>query len=473
MTFPRTFSNASGPASGSIDVSEFRGCKNLKYVTAANPSLKITGGAVDTSYTFDSFKEDVPAEFYLESVDNSQFHTCATNNYMAFSYLNSDGTKQNLYELTVQETSGKKAVYRVNSSNQLVYCEFDSGLETVTMPDTVGPYQITVIGSGIFRNNCYLKRITIPSSITTIEDSAFKGCHNLKDVIFKEPVNVTSIGTDAFKTQEVEYHKADCGNKDATDVQQLYFTGPISDDSAPFNYAMDPNSYINRGSQERTYITYYSGWPQNLEVKYNPDTDKNELVDYPTFNEIKSGSKYTTGNYAYMTLEYQEAAKTAVDKYLGTNSEPMTDYEREIINAALQIELPYGIETIKEGLFTATEASEALPSNTTKTLTAYGLLEIGKETFKGCTNLSGVYLKDRTTKIDDYAFDGCKSLTGVAVPATTTTMGKRPFTGCENLTTVDFQGSPYFTCDNSIIYSLETERRKISLNFWKEEPAEW
>ena len=250
VTFPRTFSNANGPVSGSIDVSEFRGCENLKYVTAANPSLKITGGAVDTSYTFDSFKADVPAEFYLESVDSSQFHTCATNNYMAFSYLNSDGTKQNLYELTVQETSGKKAVYRVNSSNQLVYCEFDSGLETVTMPDTVGPYQITVIGSGIFRNNCYLRRITIPSSITTIEDSAFKGCHNLKDVIFKEPVNITSIGTDAFKTQEVEYHKADCGNKDATDVQQLYFTGPISDDSAPFNYAMDPNSYINRGNQE-------------------------------------------------------------------------------------------------------------------------------------------------------------------------------------------------------------------------------
>ena len=264
VTFPRTFSNANGPVSGSIDVSEFRGCENLKYVTAANPSLKITGGAVDTSYTFDSFKADVPAEFYLESVDSSQFHTCATNNYMAFSYLNSDGTKQNLYELTVQETSGKKAVYRVNSSNQLVYCEFDSGLETVTMPDTVGPYQITVIGSGIFRNNCYLRRITIPSSITTIEDSAFKGCHNLKDVIFKEPVNITSIGTDAFKTQEVEYHKADCGNKDATDVQQLYFTGPISDDSAPFNYAMDPNSYINRGNQERTYITYYSGWPKNL-----------------------------------------------------------------------------------------------------------------------------------------------------------------------------------------------------------------
>lgn len=45
VTFPRTFSNANGPVSGSIDVSEFRGCENLKYVTAANPSLKITGGS--------------------------------------------------------------------------------------------------------------------------------------------------------------------------------------------------------------------------------------------------------------------------------------------------------------------------------------------------------------------------------------------------------------------------------------------
>ena len=99
------------------------------------------------------------------------------------------------------------------------------------------------------------------------------------------------------------------------------------------------------------------------------------------------------------------------------------------------------LKPLKKNLFTATEPSEALPSNTTKTLTAYGLLEIGKETFKDCTNLSGVYLKDRTTKIDDYAFKGCTNLTGVAVPATTTTMGKRPFTGCEKLTTVDFRKS--------------------------------
>ena len=465
VTFPRTFSNANSPEPFSIDVSEFRGCENLKYVTAASPTLKITGGAVDTNYTFDAFKADVPDEFYLESVDDSKFHTCATDNFVAFSYLNSDGTKQNLYELTVKdEDSGKKSVYRVNSSNQLVYCEFDKGLETVTMPDTVGPYQITVIGSGIFRNNCYLNKITIPSSIVTIEDYAFAGCHNLQNVIFKEPVNVSSIGTDAFKTQDVAYHKKDCSNKDATKVVPLYFTGPISYNSAPFNYAMDPNSYINRGSQERTYITYYSGWPQNLEVKYNPDTDKNELIDYPTFNDIQSGTKYTKANYEYMTLDYQAAANTAVNKYL-SNDPSITDYEREIVNAALQVELPDGIESIKEGLFTTREAQESLPSGTTKTLTAYGLQEIAPQTFKDCTNLSGIYLRDRTTKIDDYAFEGCTNLTSVSVPATTTTFGKRPFTGCKKLSEVDFQGSPYFTCDNSIIYSLENGQKKEIIEF--------
>lgn len=44
-------------------------------------------------------------------------------------------------------------------------------------------------------------------------------------------------------------------------------------------------------------------------------------------------------------------------------------------------------------------------------------------------------------------------------------MGKRPFTGCEKLTTVDFQGSPYFTCDNSIIYSLENGKKKDIIEF--------
>lgn len=464
LTFPRTFTN-NGEA---IDVTNFMGCASLQYISTSNNLIKFA--ANDASYTFENFKATVPEEFYFEGLENSPVHQTATDNFFAFSYLGRD-----LYEITVLE-NGKKAVYRVNSHNQLVYCDFEEGLDTVTLPATIGPYRIVTIDSGTFQNNCYLKKITIPSSITSIEASAFKGCHHLKDVIFTEPVNVTYIGQDAFKTQDVSFHKDGCPNKEITaesiKSNALKFTGPISYSTVPFTYAMDSNNFINTGSQERTYITYYSGWPKNLEVRYNEDTDKNELQDYPTFKDIASGTKYVTGAYEYMTQEYEEAAKLAVAKYTGASSEPMTDYEREIINAALNIVLPEGIESIKSGLFIEKEANE---SDVEKTITAYSLNEIagaefdesGNEisggAFKGCKNLTAIYLTGNTVSIGDYAFEDCGKLAEAYIPTTVTNLGLRPFTGCGNLSYVNFQGSSHFTCDNSIIYQLDANGNKAKI----------
>ena len=452
ITFPRTFTNNQEP----IDITNFIGCTSLKFISTSNNLIDFK--AEDASYTFEKFKETVPEEFYFEGLGDSPVHQTATNNYFAFSYLNQD-----LYEITVIE-NGKKAVYRVNSADQLVYCDFEEGLDTVTLPSTIGPHKILTIDSDTFQNNCYLKKITIPSSITSIAEKAFKGCHNLQNVIFKEPVNLTYIGPEAFKTQEVAFHKTNCTNTTLPKSPVLKFTGPISYQSTPFTYAMDPSNNINAGTQEKTYITYYSGWPDNLEIRYNPETDKNELVDYPTFKDIASGTKYVTGAYEYMTSDYEDAAKVAVAKYNGSNTEPMTDYEQEIIDAALNIVLPEGIESIKQGLFVTKEADE---SNVEKTITAFSLNDIsgaefdanGDEisggAFKGCKNLTGIYLMGDTASIGTYAFEGCEKLTDVYVPSTVNSLGLRPFKDCAKLSYVNFQGSPYFTCEGSIIYQLD------------------
>lgn len=441
LTFPATYVET-------IGIDTFEGCSSLKFISTSNNTVNFTDS---TEYTFAQFKATVPAEFYFEGVDISRIHTLATDNYFAFSYLNQD-----LYEITVDE-NGKKAVYRVNSSNQLVYCSFDQGLDTVTLPPTIGPYGIIAIDSGTFQNNCYLKRITIPSSIISIADSAFKGCHNLENVIFKEPVNLTSIGAEAFKTQEVSFHAEGESVADSTlkNPPVLKFTGPISYDSVPFNYAMNGDNYINAGSQDRTYITYYSGWPQSLEVRYNPTTDKNELTDYPTFAALSSGTKYTANNYAYMTPEYEAAAREAVRKY--NSGDSMTDYETQIIDAALNIDLPEGIEAIQESLFITNEATE---SNVEKTITAYSLNEVAAGSFKGCKNLKGVYLLGATTTIGDYAFEGCDKLEEAYIPTTVTSLGLRPFKGCGMMEFVNFQGSSNFVCDNSIIFQLDGSGNK-------------
>ncbi len=464
LTFPRTFTN-NGDA---VDVGMFKGCTSLKYISTASNLISFADSA---DYSFAQFKEDMLDEFYFEGEPNSPVHTMCTENNFAFSHLGKD-----LYEITILDPndSSIKAVYRVNSANQLVYTNIDKRMTDVELPQTIGPYKIVEIDSGTFQNNYNLEKVTIPSSITAINENAFKGCYNLEDVVFSEPINVTSIGANAFKTQEVTVRDEN-GNLPTLDAEPvLNFTGTISYNSAPFQYAMDPSSNINVGSQQRTYITFYSGWPTNLEVQYNPDTDKNELVDYPTFASLNpdTGSKYTTANYAYITEDYQEAAEQAFDKYYN-DRQNMTDYEWDIINAALDIVLPEGIESIQSELFAINEQNE--DPNVEKIITAYSLNEVaGAEydtegnkvssgAFEGCKNLKAVYLMGATTSIGDYAFEDCEKLDTVYVPTTVTSLGLRPFTGCDSLSYVEFQGSPYFTCEDSIIYALDENGNKYKV----------
>ena len=458
ITFPRTYTNDGDP----IDISLFKGCKNLKYISVSNNALYFEA---EEGYSFKNFKEEVPAEFYFEGLSNSPMHTMSTENNFAFSHLGQD-----LYEITIVDEKDEsiKAVYRVNSSNQLVYTKIDERMTDVELPQNIGPYKIVTIDSGTFQNNYTLKKITIPSCIENIETDAFKGCYQLKNVIFTEPVNVQRIGSGAFKTQDVSKRDEQGNLPTLPETPELYITGDISADSVIFNYAMDPENNINHGTQKRAYITYYSGWPDNLVVQYNPDTDKNELIDYPTFAELEGQKKYTVSNYEYMTKEYEDAAKVAVTKYKGGtidgetyDREDMTDYDWEIINAALNIVLPEGIEGIKvvdgNSIFVNKEATSSEPD---KSITAYGLTEVLPSSFSGCKNLKSVYLLGNTTSVGDYAFDGCSALEEVYISENLETMGIRPFRGCSELSYVNFQNGDHFVCDKSIIVELDEAGNK-------------
>lgn len=441
-----------------IDISMFEGCRSLQSLTVINDKADIVAKQNSVNnpgqpYTLEDFKNTVPQEFYFEGLDESKVHELAINNRdgipFAFRYLNEDS-----YEMVIKE-NGKKATYRVNSLNQLIYCDIENGMEKIEMPTNIGPYRINEIDSTSFQNNCFLKKITIPASVTKIAANAFKGCHNLKDVIFQDATNLQSIGDKAFATQDVSLHKDGCSDRDLPQNPTLTFTGPVSYQSQPFLYAMDAKSNINVGSQNRTYITYYSGWPTNLTIQYNPETDSNELVDYPIFDDL---AKYTLSSFPYMKEEYVAAAQNAVTAYKAGN---MTDYEKEIIDSALNIVLPNGIESLQEGLFIDKERLDE-KYDVKKSITTNGIRNILPESFEGCINLDTVYIYGETESIGDYAFKDCTNLQNVEISASVTSLGIRPFDSCENLTYVSFQGGDNFLCEGSIIYGLSAGE-KISV----------
>ncbi len=441
-----------GKPGDKLKLSMVQGCKNLQTIKVINENADFIA---DGAYDFEAFKAEMPETFYFEGVNTATssnvarqdtLHRTANDNSIAFKYLD-----QNVYEIVKPDPDNpdKKAIFRVNSNNELIYCYIENGMENIILPSTIGPYRITTISSTSFQHNCFLKKITIPSSVLTIADGAFLGCHKLTDVIFESPVQC-KIGANAFKTQEAAVHQAGCDGSLLTGKDlKLTFTGDISYASGPFDYAMNPSNNINIGSQERTYITYYSGWPTNLTVKYNEDTDKNELIDYPIFENLDQNT--WLDQFPYMTDEMKEAAKNAKTNF--GSSADLTDYEREIINSALNIQLPQGIESVKKDLFIENESKET-KNGLEKTITTNGIKEILPETFKGCLNLKELYIFGDTSTIGDYAFRDCVNLEKVEISANVNAMGVRPFAGCPNVSYVSFQDGPNFRCEESIIYGL-------------------
>ena len=448
-----------------LDISMWEGCESLEHIKIENTKVNFVENS-NSDFGFDEFKETVPASFYFEGPGNATLHQTATTHSIAYKY-----DEEDVYE-KVEELDGGRIIFQVNSNNELVNCEISGSIKEVQIPAAVGPYHITSIYSDSFKGNCGLERIVIPSSIEVIEAEAFKGCHNLKTVIFDKPVNLKTIGKDAFKTQDVTQHSANCTDQKLDKTPTLQFVGPIDTESIIFKYAMDPGSNINSGSQQRSYITYYSSWPQNLQVRYNSDKGKVELINYMTFKELQDFKTITTkeeavSRYPYMTAtnweDYVEAATEAVRKSTDASlKNTMSDYEKEIYAAATDIVLPAGIEAVADGLFKEKESDPSEP-DIAKSLTTYGLTQIPDNFMSGCKNFKKVNIMGNVTSVGNYAFKDCTKLDDMTLPNTVTSIGKVPFKGCTALKDVSLNDNPKYVCTNGIIFEKDSAGNKIKI----------
>lgn len=469
-----------------IPITYFDGCSSLQYIKVQNGTFTFIEGNHNAALNCDIgnfLKNTVSESFYFEGPELSAIHTTAKRHSAAYKYIIKDenGNDQNRYEKVIwcPETeydtngdmvpdSGHECTFIVDDYNSLVGMEIPAKCGVVEIPANIGGgHGIERIGSTSFQNNCFLQKITIPSTVKYIDDNAFRGCHELKHVVFSQPINIESIGAGAFSTQVVDLHKTDCNNRDLDDEPFLSFTGIISPDSVPFQYAMDSQNNIADISQPDTYITFYSGWPTNLTVRYNPDTDKNELLNYPKSKDLakyvawtKAGPAADEITYPDMTEEYAAAANSAV------GADSPTGSQREILDAVRYINLPAGIESIKEGIFSEFDKDQdgnpiltdgkiqyTFQNKDVLSITTNTVEKIDPYTFAGCENLNGFFMADGR-EIGSYAFRDCEVLENVSVSPNVATLGVRPFAGCKLLTDVDFGENSNFISDQSIIYGL-------------------
>ncbi|MCR4791475.1 MAG: leucine-rich repeat protein [Lachnospiraceae bacterium] len=468
-----------------ISINIFEDCPNLAKITVLSPYVTFVDDAHAASapypacnFSMDDFHDLlVSDEFCFEGVDpagairpnegigvlHSTCQNMSAGHEFTFKYYGEE-----LYEKTITEEGGGKAIYQVDSTNSLVgFTTVEDATHTVrslSFPEHFGPYYINEIPAEKFRDKKNLKTVRLPSTINIIGDRAFQGCDQLQYVYFEND-NV-QIGTNAFLTQGAKTDPCPTAVGSAP-ANQLYFVTSISEDSNPFRYAMSDGGRFSHENQIQTWPIIYSGFPTLLEVQYNPDKKCAELTNFPTAASLGTYYDPTDPNVGwYLTQE----EKDAIDHYLANPGNPTTNFDRALQDVCETLTIPRGVKSIKDGLFAGNTDSanriavvseglteldvyyedhagyeEVVINSVTGTIntTFTNIVDVdpSKGDFAGCPGLTSITFQgNETITIPDYAFYGCNSLGEVSVHQQVESIGEQAFSECNNLTTVELMG---------------------------------
>ena len=300
VVFPASYGSTSAI---SVPKNMFLGCANLASVKFPDSCLYVTYGS-DNFEFYDvqnpDFYVEGPALMrnqrdYAEPRKATWYEKTYVNDFVPYRFtLNGvqyyeTGSKDGDYILTVDESGkmtsciqapgntstsidlvipSKVGAYDVVSVEEGCFDTVKDKLKTVTVSDD----SISTIDDRTFEGCPLLEEVTIGDSVSTVGDSAFANCPKLKNVTFHTPTagyNNFTIGTNAFETKSTE----------------LTFHADIVDGYAPFDWAMEPDNYVD--SQTGVRVCYQSQSPTYLKVMYDKNQDGEvTLIDYPKYDKL-------------------------------------------------------------------------------------------------------------------------------------------------------------------------------------------
>lgn len=260
-----------------------------------------------------------------------------------------------------------------------VTCQ-DSTITEAVIPAEINGLKITMVEVDCFKDNTSLKKVTLPETITVLEDYAFYLCSGLEEI--NVPDSVEKFGFQTFYgCSSLKEISVPAG---LTEIEGYTFDGCTSLKAV----------HVDKANQ------YYKDEDGILFTK-----DGSDLITYPS---AKTGTSYTVPDsctklegYAFMANPYLET--------IDLNG--ITEMGEDIFyycTALQSMTIPEGITMLTGSVF----------GNCTslKNVTLPQSLEvIGSGCFYNCIALEQITIPDAVNTINENAFFNCPSLTSITL----------------------------------------------------------
>ena len=318
-------------------------------------------------------------------------------------------------------------LYYVNTGNNTV--DVGSGNQDlqgdVVVPATIRydgqTYKVASIGAGAFMECTNISSVTIPNSVTSIENATFEGCTRLISITI--PNSVTSIGAGAFE---------DCKNlpsitipNSVTSIGEHAFYGCTGLTSITIPSSVTSiKASVFYGCTNLTSIKVGSG-----NTKYDSRDNCNAIIETAT-NTIIRGCKNT---------EIPNSV-TSIGEYAFRES------------GLYSFTIPNSVTSIEEYAFQKSGLTSITISNS--------VTEIKKGVFHDCPSLTSITIPNSVTSIGESAFNGCTGLTSITIPSSVTSIGGNAFMWCTNIRQV--------TCLATIPPKISLDRAFFTLGFYEQ-----
>ena len=260
------------------------------------------------------------------------------------------------------------------------------------------------------------KSYVIPSSVTSIGDSAFYICSFLSGIVI--PSSVTSIGDSAFSGCFL------------------------------WKYISIPKSIIYLNGNP------FADWNGKLECLspnfiYEDDVlfdkDKSRIISFRNRNEksyVIPSSVTSIGNNAF------SGCRSLLDIVIPSSVTSIGDSAFYHCDSLSDIVIPSSVTSIGDSAF-------LLCRSLSKIVIPSSVTSIGNNAFSGCGSLSDIVIPSSVTSIGDGAFSDCFSLSYIAIPSSVTSISDSAFESCSSLSDIiipssvtSIGDSAFYHCDS-------------------------